>query len=85
MTLGSLPVDGFHTAASNDRPELDGAVQGAADDACVIELETGDSVLVPSQSHHTVASKRPHLQVVTSVILGILLLNISCKSCVYLT
>jgi len=65
VTLGSLPVNGLHAATSCNGPELDGTVKGTTHDACVIKLQTGDSVLVPSQCHHAVTSERPQLQVVT--------------------
>ena len=63
MTLCVHPVDGAGALPSLQVPELEIAVQGAADDLTGIKLETCDRVLVPCQSPHALAfSETPNLQ-----------------------
>ena len=61
VSLGVLPVDGADTGPVVDVPELEGTVQGPADDACRVKLQTGDGVLVSHQRPQTRSLVIPHL------------------------
>lgn len=61
MSLGILPVDGADTSSIVDVPKLEGTVQGPADDACRVKLQTGDGVLMSHQRPQTRSLVVPHL------------------------
>lgn len=61
VSLGVLPVDGADTGPIVDVPELQGTVQGPADDACRVKLQTGDGVLMSHQRPQTRSLVVPHL------------------------
>ena len=61
VSLGVFPVDGADTGPVVDVPELEGTVQGPADDARRVKLQTGDSVLVSHQRPQTRSLVVPHL------------------------
>ena len=61
VSLGVLPVDGADTGPVVDVPELEGTVQGPADDARRVKLQAGDGVLVSHQRPQTRSLIVPHL------------------------
>lgn len=61
MSLSILPVDGADTSSIVDVPKLEGTVQGPADDACRVKLQTGDGVLMSHQRPQTHSLVVPHL------------------------